>query len=136
MRFVDRYPIIVTPRLHDCAAFWATHLGFETVFSSSWFVLLFGPEGSASLAFMSPDHPCAARSGGFFGQGHGLNCRSRTRRRRTRRWRARLPITLPLTDEAFGQRRFGFHDPSGLWVDVVEQIEPAAGFWDRYMMAG
>ena len=39
---------------------------------------------------------------------------------------------LPLTDEAFGQRRFGFRDPSGLWVDVVEQIEPQAGFWDRY----
>jgi hypothetical protein len=45
-----------------------------------------------------------------------------------------LPIAHPLTDEPFGQRRFGFLDPSGLWVDVVEQIEPASGFWDRYMV--
>ena len=24
-------------------------------------------------------------------------------------------------------------DPSGILVDVVEQIEPAPGFWDKYM---
>lgn len=59
MRFADRYPIIVTPRLHDCAGFYAKHLGFEIVFSASWFVLLSGAEGTASLAFMSPDHPSA-----------------------------------------------------------------------------
>ena len=45
-----------------------------------------------------------------------------------------LPVSLPLTNEPFGQRRFGFHDPSGLWVDVVEQIEPVEGFWDKYMV--
>ena len=32
-----------------------------------------------------------------------------------------------------GQRRFGLRDPSGLWVDVVEQIEPQQGYWGRYM---
>ena len=45
-----------------------------------------------------------------------------------------LDITYPLTDELYGQRRFGFSDPSGLWVDIVEQIEPAAGYWDKYML--
>jgi uncharacterized glyoxalase superfamily protein PhnB len=44
-----------------------------------------------------------------------------------------LPIQSPLTNEPFGQRRFGFTDPSGLWVDVVEQAEPQAAYWDRYM---
>jgi len=36
-------------------------------------------------------------------------------------------------DQLLLMRRFGFTDPAGLWVDVVEQIDPAAGFWDRYM---
>ena len=44
------------------------------------------------------------------------------------------PVGLVLTDEPFGQRRFGFSDPSGLWVDVVEQIAPREGFWERYMV--
>jgi hypothetical protein len=43
-----------------------------------------------------------------------------------------LEVADPLTDEPFGQRRFGFHDPAGVWIDVVEQIDSAPGFWDRY----
>ena len=28
----------------------------------------------------------------------------------------------PLTDEPFGQRRFSLRDPSGLWINVVQQL--------------
>ena len=28
----------------------------------------------------------------------------------------------PLTDEPFGQRRFSLKDPSGLWINVVQQL--------------
>jgi hypothetical protein len=41
---------------------------------------------------------------------------------------------LSLRDEPFGQRRFGLFDPAGVWIDVVEQIEPAAGWWDQYLV--
>ncbi|MCE9648197.1 MAG: VOC family protein [Parvibaculum sp.] len=138
MRFVDRYPIIVTPRLHECAAFYERHLGFETGFTSSWFVLLYAQEGSASLAFMSPEHPSAPPGPEIFsGKGMCFELQVEDAKATYEACVSRgLPITLPLTDESFGQRRFGFHDPSGLWVDVVEQIEPAEGFWERYMCAG
>ena len=43
------------------------------------------------------------------------------------------PVSLSLRDEPFGQRRFGLFDPAGVWIDVVEQIDPAAGWWDRYL---
>ncbi|MDZ4371160.1 MAG: VOC family protein [Phenylobacterium sp.] len=132
MRFVDRYPIIVTPRLGACRDFWG-RLGFETVFESSWFVLL-QAEG-ATLAFMHPDHPSSPPGPEPF-PGHGMCFELQVEDARAACAEAQaagLPITLPLTDEPFGQRRFGFHDPSGLWVDVVEQIESAPGFWDRYM---
>ena len=45
-------------------------------------------------------------------------------------------VGYALTDEPFGQRRFGFADPSGLWVDVVQQIDAAPGYWERYGAAG
>lgn len=44
----------------------------------------------------------------------------------------RSPCRFAMT---FGQRRFGLFDPAGVWIDVVEQIEPAAGWWDKYLHA-
>jgi len=41
-------------------------------------------------------------------------------------------LRCDLTDEPWGQRRFGATDLAGMWVDVVEQIEPAAGWWEPY----
>jgi uncharacterized glyoxalase superfamily protein PhnB len=46
---------------------------------------------------------------------------------------AGVRIAWPLRDEAWGQRRFGLVDPAGMWVDVVQQIDPAPGYWDAYM---
>ncbi|HEY0650814.1 VOC family protein [Phenylobacterium sp.] len=134
MRFVDRYPIIVTPKLFECRDFWR-RLGFEVVFEASWFVYL-QAEG-ASLAFMHPDHPSSPPGPETFpGEGMCLELQVEDAgAAHAEAVTAGLPITLPLTQEAFGQKRFGFHDPSGLWVDVVEQTESAEGFWEQYAAA-
>ena len=47
--------------------------------------------------------------------------------------RSAASIAYPLRDEPWGQRRFGLYDPAGTWVDVIEQIDPAPGFWDKYL---
>lgn len=132
MRFVDRYPIIVTPDLGASRDFWGK-LGFEVVFEASWFVYLQGD--GATLAFMHPDHPSSPPGPEVFaGKGMCLELQVEDAAAALAEAEAAgLPIEYPLTREPFGQARFGFHDPSGLWVDVVEQIEPAEGFWDRYM---
>jgi len=137
MRFIDRYPIIVTPHLAACRDFWGTHLRFAVVFEASWFVLIAAEDGAATLAFMSPDHPSAPPGPEVFsGKGMCLELQVEDAAAAFAEAKAAgLPIGLPLTDEPFGQRRFGFTDPAGLWVDIVEQIAPAAGFWDRYMTA-
>lgn len=136
MRFVDRYPIVVTPELEACRVFYETHLGWTTVFRSRWFVLLAAPEATASLAFMAPDHPSAPPGPEVFaGAGLCFELEVEDATAALAEFAGRgLPVSYPLTDEPFGQRRFGFRDPSGLWVDVVQQIEPAAGFWDRYLI--
>jgi uncharacterized glyoxalase superfamily protein PhnB len=45
------------------------------------------------------------------------------------------PITYHLKKEDWGQLRFGLTDPNGLYIDIVEQIEPAKGYWEKYMPA-
>lgn len=135
MQFSDRYPIIVTPDKDAARDFWANHLGFVVGFDSAWFCWLTTEDGSASIAFMTPDHPSAPPGPEAFG-GKGICFELQVEDAKAAHddFTARgLPVHYPLTDEPFGQRRFGFTDPSGLWVDVVEQIDPAAGFWDKYM---
>ena len=135
MKFIDRYPIIVTARKNECRDFWVRHLGFEVGFDSSWFVWLRSQDGSASIAFLAPEHPSAPPgSEPFSGKGvcfelqvedvdaaHAAFAASGAR------------ADYALASEPFGQRRFGFFDPAGLWIDILQQIEPAAGFWERYI---
>ena len=136
MRPQDCYPIIVTDKLVECRDFYARFFGLEIGFEASWFVwMTAGHGGRASLAFMHPEHPSAPPGPEPFG-GKGMCLELQVEDARAAHDEAKqrgLPIKYPLTDEPFGQRRFGFFDPSGLWIDVVEQIEPAKGFWDRYL---
>lgn len=137
MRFTDRYPIIVTARKDACRDFWAHHFGLQIGFDSTWFCWLSAPDGSLSIAFMTPDHPSAPPGPEAFG-GTGLCFELQVDDAAAARAAFEASggcVDLPLTVEPFGQRRFGFRDPAGLWVDVVEQVEPAAGWWDRYLAA-
>ena len=136
MQVADSYPVFVTEALAECRDFYRSFFGFEVVFEATWFVLLAsGGEKPVSLAFMHPEHPSSPPTpGAFRGDGAfftlqvedaglayadiaglGLQC------------------DLPLRDEPWGQRRFGVIDPAGVWIDVVEQIEPEAGWWDPYL---
>lgn len=139
MQVRDLYPLITTPALVDARDFYVRHFGFDVAFEASWFVYLVGPgeEGTrgATLAFMHPDHPSNPPGPETF---NGLGAILTVEVSDAAAVFARLeqggaPIVHPLTDEAWGQRRFMTRDPAGVLVDVVEQIEPAAGFWDQYM---
>ena len=136
MHFSDRYPIVVTGKKDEARDFWVKHFGCEVVFDSSWFCLLVAEGNSASIAFMTPDHPSAPPGPeSFSGTGLCFEMEVADAKAAYDELIAKgLPVTYPLTDEPFGQRRFGFADPSGLWVDIVEQIAPQEGFWDKYMI--
>jgi catechol 2,3-dioxygenase-like lactoylglutathione lyase family enzyme len=124
MKFRDRYPIIVTENIREVSDFWVRHLSFSEGFSSDWFVWLTAEDNSASIGFMSPDHPSAPPGPETYG-GTGI-CFELEAENLDQAWQeitaSGFTPEYPLTVEPFGQRRFGFHDPSGLWVDIVEQL--------------
>jgi RimJ/RimL family protein N-acetyltransferase len=135
MRFVDAYPIIVTDKLFECRDFYVRFFGLAVGFEASWFVYLTAIDGGrASIAFMHPDHPSAPPGPErFAGTGMCLELQVEdAAAAHAQLARDGAPIRYQLRDEPFGQRRFGLFDPAGVWIDVVEQIEPAAGFWERY----
>ena len=138
-RLLSAYPLVTTPHLAACRDFHQRHFGFEVVFEASWFVLLARPaeEGTVSLAFMTPDHPSRPPGPEVFG-GQGLLLTLQTDDARTAAARlqaAGVELSYPLTREPWGQLRCQVRDPSGLVLDIVEQVEPDAGYWDRYAVA-
>ncbi len=137
MQLQDFYPIVVTEHLTGCRDFYRRWFGLGVVFEATWFVLLSAGAGRASLAFMHPSHPSAPPGPEpFSGQGMCLEFQVADARAEYARFvQDGAPLALALRDEPFGQRRFGLFDPAGVWIDVVEQIAPAAGWWDRYAVA-
>ena len=123
MQFKDRYPIFVTAAMRDCRDFWIRHFGFVVIFENEWFSYLQAPDASASIGFLTPDHPSSPPGADPYAGGVSLELEVENATAALAELRAtgREP-EYPLTDEPFGQRRFGLSDPSGLWINVVQQI--------------
>ena len=139
MRLIDSYTVFVTEATEACRDFYATWFGFEVVFEVTWFVLMTHPgERPLSLAFMRPDHPSTPPSPRpHQGDGSFLTLQvDDATAEYARLVNAGLQPAMALTDEPWGQRQFGVMDPAGMWIDVVEQIEPIAGWWDPYAVTG
>ena len=131
----DAYPIIVTDKLSACRDFYVRWFGFQVAFEASWFVyLVSNSDHPYSLAFMASDHPSQPPGPETF-SGNGLLLTLQVADAAAefaRLEQAGLAIEHALRDEPWGQRRFGIRDPAGIWVDVVEQIDPAPGYWEQY----
>lgn len=138
MRVRDLYPLITTPALFEARDFYVRHFGFDVLFEASWFVYLSDPgeDGTrgATLAFMRPEHPSNPPGPEAF-DGRGMILTVEVADAGAvfdKLSRDGAPIVHPLTDEEWGQRRFMTRDPVGVLVDVVQQIEPKEGFWEKY----
>jgi len=132
----DLYSIIVTDKRVECRDFYRRWFGFQVVFEASWFVYLAATgDHPFGLAFMDPDHPSQPPGrDAFSGRGLLLTLQVADAAAEFERVeRAGVAIAYPLHDEPWGQRRFAVRDPAGTWVDVIQPIDPAPGFWDPYI---
>jgi catechol 2,3-dioxygenase-like lactoylglutathione lyase family enzyme len=140
MKILDSYPFVVTDEFAACRDFYVRWFGFAVAFEADWMVLMQGggdPPGT-TIAFMHSDHPSTPPApASHRGDGMFLTFQvGDAAAEYERLTREGLACDLPLTEEPWGQRRFGVVDPAGMWLDVVEQIEPAAGWWDPYLRSG
>lgn len=136
MKLVSAYPLITTRSLQATRDFYVEHFGLEVIFEANWVAML-GRGGDIALGFMSPEHPTNPPGPEpFDGKGMIVTMQVEDAKAACAALRRKgAPVTYDLHDELWGQRRFMTIDPSGILVDVVEQTEPAVGWWDRYMNA-
>lgn len=138
MNVLSAYPLITTQNPQAVRDFYVKHFGFDVIFKASWVVMLGLPgSGDVALGVMTPDHPTNPPGPEVFG-GKGMivtiQVEDAAEAIATLK-KTGAPIGYDLHEEPWGQRRFMTRDPAGTLVDVVEQTEPAEGWWDRYMNA-
>lgn len=135
MQILDTYPLFTVSHLQHSAAFFRHCFGMHTLFEASW-VSMLSKEGSETIALglMASDHPSRPPGPEVF---RGLGMIFTVQVADVAALHARLtsdgtPIDHPLTDCPWGQRRFMLRDPSGILIDIVQQTDPAPGFWEAY----
>ncbi|MCC6946227.1 MAG: VOC family protein [Bradyrhizobiaceae bacterium] len=136
MKVLDTYPLITTPDLRAARNFYRSHFGMEIVFEASWVVMLGRrANGRISLGLMSADHPTNPPGPEIFnGKGMIVTVQVEDAAAAFEKLkRSGAPVVYGLHDEPWGQRRFMTRDPGGTLVDVVEQTEPAPGYWEKYL---
>ena len=133
MELQSSYPIVVTAKVAECRDFYLKGFGFDVVFEASWIAVI-GQGEAPVVAFMDPSHPSTPpEPGTFAGDGTFLTLQvADASTEHERVVAAGLEPDLALTEEPWGQLRFGVVDPAGMWVDVVQQIEPEAGWWELH----
>jgi catechol 2,3-dioxygenase-like lactoylglutathione lyase family enzyme len=136
MKYQDVYPVFVTKDLTACKDFYGKWFNMQPVFESSFFILLVSAdESSRSLVFLSEVHPSSPPTSPAMNAQAGVFLTLQVEDAKAdfeRLKKAGLKISYELKDEPWGQRRFGVTDPNGMYIDVVQQIEPEKGFWEKY----
>ncbi|OJY63903.1 MULTISPECIES: VOC family protein [unclassified Rhizobium] len=134
MKVTSYYPVIMTERVEETAAFYIAHFGFRENFASDWYMHLQSAEDSAiNLAILDGRHETIPAGGR--GQVAGLLLNFEVEDVDTvyeRVQAAGLPILLAIRDEDFGQRHFITSDPNGVLIDIIKPIPPSAEFAALY----
>lgn len=140
MKYDDVYPVVFIDDLSTTADFYARTLELDVLFESDFFLLLALPgQDRGAVAFVLVEHPTAPPSGPAVTTGSSsfLTLQVPDAAAAFDELASRgVPIEYTLHDEPWGQRRFGILDPNGLYIDIVEQIEPDPEFWARYGVDG
>jgi uncharacterized glyoxalase superfamily protein PhnB len=136
-QYLAFYGGLISKDIKKTREFYAKWFGFTAIFESSWFVLMASPgDNGTPVAFMSEEHPSAPPSTPAVRSNSGIWLTIQVADAELeyeRLTKSGLPIHYHLKREPWGQKRFGVIDPNGIYLDIVEQVEPEAGYWDKYM---
>lgn len=138
MNYQDIYSVFVTRDLKTTKEFYTKWLNFKVYFESSFFILLVALSGdkSFSIGFIDEVHPSSPPTISAMDGKSGVFLTLQVedaQKEYDKLKKADFNIYYDLKDEVWGQRRFGLIDPNGMYVDIVQQISPEEGFWERHL---
>jgi catechol 2,3-dioxygenase-like lactoylglutathione lyase family enzyme len=137
MKIKDTYSVFVTKDLKAIKDFYIKWFSFKVYFEASYFILFkASDEKPFFIGFMDEEHPSSPPTIPAINSKSGVFLTLEVEDAKAeydKLLNAGLNIYYHLNDEIWGQRRFGVMDPNGMYIDIVQQIEPQHGFWEQYL---
>ncbi|SFB50253.1 Glyoxalase/Bleomycin resistance protein/Dioxygenase superfamily protein [Amycolatopsis marina] len=140
MELKDLYSLVVVEDPRHVRDWYVRHLGFTVAFEADWFVYLVsgGTGRRFGIAFMREglDQQLPQFRQRFAGDSLILSVEVEDARMALDSVRATgLEPAVELRDEPWGQRHFLLRDPAGVWVDIIQPIEPDPAFFGAEVAA-
>jgi catechol 2,3-dioxygenase-like lactoylglutathione lyase family enzyme len=121
------FPVLVTGQLDGCKQFFVSLFDFEPVFETDWYVHLVHRSG-AQLGFLIPDQPSQPSALRSIRAGSGMICSFEVDNvdyayAELQKHDAKV-VLVPKSEE-WGQRHFMIAGPSGIAVNIIENVDPS-----------
>lgn len=128
------FPIFTVPNLDDAKAFYTSCFSFSVAFENEWYLHLVSETG-VQVGFMLPDQPTQPEIFQKTYDGNGVIFSLEVEDADSAYSEAKeksLDIVLELRSEDWGQRHFCVKDPNGIYLDVLQAIEPTEEYKQGY----
>ena len=128
------FPVFVVKDLAAANDYYTRYFGFMVAFSNEWYLHLAAASG-VQVGFMRPDQPTQPDifHPQFPGQGVIFSLEvDDVDDAFSQAQKHKFDIVLELRSEDWGQRHFSIRDPNGVYLDVVQAIEPTEAYQAGY----
>ncbi|CAB5079520.1 hypothetical protein D3OALGA1CA_435 [Olavius algarvensis associated proteobacterium Delta 3] len=128
------FPVFIVQHLGNAKEFYTGYFGFNIAFKNAWYLHLVSESG-VQVGFMLPNQPSQPEifHKSFSGKGVIFSLEVDDVDDAYSQVQAKnLNIVLRLRSEDWGQRHFSVEDPNGVYLDVVQAVEPTGEYQSDY----
>lgn len=128
------FPIFTVESLETARSYYQGYFGFSVAFENDWYLHLVSDSG-IQVGFLLPNQPTQPEVFHKAFDGNGVIFSLEIDDSDSAYSEAKensLDIVLSLRSEEWGQRHFCVRDPNGIYVDIVQAIEPTGEYQQGY----
>lgn len=128
------FPVFIVGSLDKAKKFYSSHFGFGVVFENEWYLHLVSITG-IQIGFLLPNQPTQPDifHRPYNGNGAIFSLEvDDVKSAYSEAMEKELSIVLKLRSEDWGQHHFCIEDPNGIYLDIVQEIEPEEEYQQGY----
>ena len=128
------FAVYIVENLQKAKIYYTQHFGFNLAFENEWYLHLVSESG-IQIGFMLPNQPTQPDifQGDYSGEGVIFSLEVDSADKAYSYATSQdLEVALDLRSEEWGQKHFCLKDPNGIYLDIVQAVEPTEEYLNGY----